>query len=88
VIVETEREILAKAIEKWGPVKQINKAIEELGELVIALARQGSRRNLDNIAEEIADVRIMLDQLEMIFGVNAFVKRIREEKLERLEKRL
>lgn len=86
--MQSEREILTKAIEKWGPVQQIHKAIEELGELIVALSRQESRRDIDNIAEEIADVQIMLDQLKMIFEISNLVKRMREEKIDRLEKRL
>lgn len=78
--------ILKEAIEKWGSAKQINKAIEECGELIVELARQESRRDIGNIAEEIADVRIMLDQLEMIFNLDTSL--IRKEKIERLEKRL
>lgn len=84
----SEREILNKAIEKWGPVKQVNKAVEECSELITALMRPDSRRSINNIAEEIVDVRIMLDQVEMIFGISNIVKRFREEKIERLEKRL
>lgn len=44
--------------------------------------------NVDHIAEEIADVEIMPDQLKMMTGSVDMVKTIREKKLRRLERRL
>jgi len=41
---------------------------------------------MENILEEIADVRIMLDQIEIILGIDTL--RIRQSKLERLSERL
>lgn len=81
-----ERNILKAAIEKWGPEKQTKKAVEELGELIVALMRPESRRNITDIADEIVDVRIMLEQLEMIFGLDT--TEVRKAKLERLKGRL
>lgn len=77
--------ILKKAIEHYGPGEQRDKAIEEMGELIRALARLNDKAN---IAEEIADVRIMLDQMEMIFGIHVEVRRIENEKLLRLHDRI
>lgn len=69
-----------KAISKWGEAAQINKAIEELLELAIALTRyqnlnlrdedyqEKAYKILDNIREEREDVEIMLRQLDVIFG--------------------
>ena len=69
-----------KAISKWGEAAQINKAIEELLELAIALTRyqnlnlrdedyqEKAYKILDNIHEEREDVEIMLRQLDVIFG--------------------
>ena len=57
------RTILDAAIRHFGARHQISKAIEEMAELIRALARYDDR---DNIAEEMADVRILMDQLEMI----------------------
>ena len=44
--------------------------------------------NADYIAEEVADVRIMLDQLCIMFGIEHRAQRHRTEKLERLRRRL
>lgn len=78
LVMDTEKELIKRAIEAFGLTHQINKAIEELGELISAIAR----RNRSNIAEEIADVRIMCKQLEIIFEIDAEV--FKAEKLERL----
>ena len=77
--------LLADAIEHYGVVRQQMKAVEELSELIRALARADDP---DNIAEEMADVRIMLDQLEIIFGNHLDVRRHEIMKLERLAARI
>ena len=41
-----------------------------------------------NIAEEIADVKIMLGQMEVLFDVEDAVKACKEEKIARLVERL
>ncbi len=77
--------ILRAAIKHYGVGTQWSKAIEELSELIRALARADDR---DNIAEEMADVRIMLDQLEIIFHNRDLVREWELKKLKRLDKRL
>ena len=77
--------ILRAAVEKYGPGAQRMKAIEELGELIRALARADDP---DNIAEEMADVEIMLGQLRIILGNDADVERWTAKKLQRLNQRL
>ena len=76
--------ILTAAIQKYGRGTQQFKAIEELSELIRALARFDD----ENIAEEMADVRIMLDQLEIIFGNGPKVARWEVMKLRRLDQRV
>lgn len=84
-----EHEVLQTAIRHYGPKHQILKAIEELSELQKELAKfLGGDRNFDRIAEETADVGIMLDQLELIFENREMVEVWREKKLERLARRM
>ena len=61
----------------------------ECGELFDAMAdeRRG-RCGVDHIAEEIADVEIMLEQLKIIYQCHGAVKYWREAKLKRLVKKL
>ena len=81
---EREAAILEGAISHFGSDAQIVKAIEELGELTVELARH--RNGLGSMAalrEELADAFIMLNQMELIFGD---VTDIEVAKLERLER--
>lgn len=77
--------ILRAAVEKYGSGAQQMKAIEELGELIRALARADDP---ENIAEEMADVEIMLAQLKIILGNDEDVERWKVKKLQRLNRRL
>lgn len=78
-----------RAIEKYGEEAQIKKAVEELGELIVELAKalNGSKdeHQLGHLREELADVCIMCDQLQLIFGD---VSDWEMYKLERLERKL
>lgn len=80
---EREAAILEGAITHYGSDAQIVKAIEELGELTVELARhRNGQGNVEAIREEMADAFVMLNQLELIFGD---VAEIEIAKLERLE---
>ena len=78
---------LNDAIRIYGKSAQVDMAIEEMSELHVALLHERRGRE-KNIAEEIADTEIMLQQLEMIFDVSKEVETIKAEKLERLKERL
>lgn len=80
---EREIAILEAAIKKFGIRPQVIVAIEELSELQKELTKWlRGKRNPAGLMEEMADVSIMLNQLELIFGdpVEAEIA-----KLERLE---
>lgn len=84
----TEREtaILERAIDVYGAKMQVIVAIEEMSELQQALSKWiRFKCGKPHVREEIADVGIMLRQLELIFG-DCTAWEI--EKLERLEERL
>ena len=83
----TVKEILKKAIQTYGEEAQEKVAIEECSELIQAICHKHRGRE-HNIAEEIADVKIMLEQLELINDCSKQVNNIFAVKLLRLEKRL
>ena len=85
---KTRDAILREAIRHFGPMNQRQKAIEELGELIVELARPLEREDRDAIAEEMADARIMLGQLEMLFENRDRVREIEWFKLTRLKERM
>lgn len=77
---QKEAALYEAAVEKFGEDAQMLIAIEELGELSKALLKWLRYKNFDHgrreellkaIAEERADVGIMLNQLEVIFGENS-----------------
>ena len=85
----TAEEVYNKAIETYGKEHQCMVAIEEMAELQKELCKNfRGRDNKLEIAEEIADVRIMLEQLTLIFDCRVNVYDFWNNKLERLERRL
>ncbi len=78
-----EFEILTAAIRAFGDVAQEEVAIEECSELIQAISHKHRGRE-HNIAEEIADVEIMLEQLKIINNCREEVAEIHKQKIERL----
>ena len=83
-----EQQILEDAIAHYGTRHQVIVAIEELSELQKELCKFLRDNKTDNIAEEIADVEIMLEQMVMLFSSRETVDRWKQNKLERLDKRM
>lgn len=83
----TELEILTTAIRTYGEKAQEEVAIEECAELIQAICHKHRGRK-DNIAEEIADVEIMLEQLMIINNCEEEVQEIHRAKIERLYQRV
>lgn len=84
-----EWETLAAAVDTWGQDAQAKMLLEEMAELQkeICKAWRG-KQNTAEIAEEVADVEIMLEQIKLIFGIGDAVDVYLEAKLERLRLRL
>ena len=82
---QSVRRILARNIQAHGVEAQIDKAIEEAGELIRALARFDDP---DNIAEEMADVEIMIEQVKIICGNTAQVEEWKKRKIARILRKL
>ena len=76
----TEQDILRSAIDTYGAVMQITVAFEEMSELQKELCKhlRGSGSQ-ENIAEEIADVEILMEQMKMIFYCENAVLQVREK---------
>lgn len=80
-------EILKMAITANGAMQQEIVAIEECSELIQAITHKHRGRK-HNLAEEIADVEIMLEQLKIINGCTDEVEQVKKYKIERLLHRL
>lgn len=78
--------LFRNAIEVFGKENQIIKSIEEMSELTTELCRNNiGRSSKQKIAEEIADVVIMMNQLIIIFDCEEMCSDIAVLKLDRLE---
>lgn len=89
-----KEELYKKAIKKWGCQTQVEMLKEECAELIVALCKYGRFTNgttLLDIAEEIADVEIMIEQFKAMYPYTAVqkqVSRFKEQKLQRLNELL
>ena len=83
----SETEILNAAITVYGDIAQEQMAIEECSELIQAICHKHRGRPC-NIAEEIADVEITLEQLKIINNCSNEVEEIRKNKIDRLFNRI
>lgn len=81
--------ICRAALEAFGERAQMTMAIEEMSELAKELCKRcRGRDNVEAIAEEVADVQIMLQQMVMLFDCAGQVETFRRYKLERLAGRI
>ena len=88
-------EVLQQAIDTYGSHAQEEMAIEEMSELTKAIVKRHRAvdkpsydKAMSGIAEEMADVIIMLTQLLMFYGNRKEVQRAVDEKVKRLAGRL
>lgn len=84
-----EMSLLQRAISKWGEDAQMKMVLEEMSELQKEICKMWrGKDNRDAIAEEVADVEIMLDQLKLMLDIPYQVEQHRQNKLQRLQERL
>ena len=82
---EQQNTIFNQAIDFFGFESQKIMAIEEMSELTKELTKElRNRGNVENIADELADVEIMLAQLKIIYNIHDLVEQHKDFKLNRL----
>ena len=86
-----DTKILKKAIEKFGVRNQINKIQEEALELALVLnqrncSQKDSKEMEDKLYDELADMKIMMAQAEILFDADRINARV-EYKLKRFEEK-
>lgn len=90
-----EREkVYQRALNEWGEYSQLDQGIEEMAELILAINKY-KRLNMDlskrkdeimeNLIEEIADVKMCIEQFEMMFGKEK-VSKMLDKKMEKFLK--
>lgn len=90
-----EREnVYDRALEKWGEFSQLDQALEEMAELMLAINKykrtkmdlsKNKEQILNNLIEEIADVKMCVEQLETMFGKDK-VEKMLEIKMQKFLK--
>lgn len=84
-----EKTVLQAAIDQYGVYAQCLMLFEEMAELQKEVCKNfRGADNTEQIAEEIADVEIMLAQVKMMFDIAEEAARYRQDKVARLWKRL
>jgi len=91
---EVRKKILVQAITQWGGKPQEDMAIEESSEFIKALMKLRRSNSLTakkcllELADEIADLEIMLEQMKILHEMHEPVENIKVFKLKRLLDRL
>ena len=81
-----ETAVCQRAVEAFGKEHQLIICMEEMAELTKELTKHlRGRDNLPQIAKEMADVEIMLEQLKLLFDLRGAVADAKEAKLIRLQ---
>ena len=84
-----ESQICKEAVAVYGKEQQLLMFFEEVGELMQAISKD--KRGFGdkaNIAEEICDVEIMIEQLKYIYGCHREVNKFKNKKIVRLYSRV
>ena len=84
-----DTEIYREALETYGYISQTLMCLEEMAELQKELCKNArGRENKEAIAEEIADVQIMLEQMMILHDCHLLVAKYKRHKIKRLERNL
>ena len=92
--LQEREEVYKRALNEWGEYSQLDQGVEEMAELIVAINKY-KRTNMDlskrkdeimeNLIEEIADVKMCIEQFEMMFGKEK-VKDMLDKKIEKFLK--
>ena len=87
------KKVCRQAVGKWGEEAQLRQAQEEAAELIVAINHylRGRALSLDHLVRELADMRIMMEQLEFILaieGKTADYERRIESMIESLQEKI
>ena len=87
--MESRKKVYEDARTRWGSHNQLVVAIEEMSELQKEICKFFRHEgNAKDLIEEAADVSIMLEQVIFIFDIEDDVKKVMQEKIQRLKRRL
>lgn len=81
----SQKEQLQEIINHYGANHQKDKLFEEMAELQKEVCKEkDGKGNIQHIAEELADVSIMLQQMQLIYGItDEKIEQVVQDKIER-----
>lgn len=85
--ISQRTKIYHKASSKWGVESQMIVACEEFAELIVEVAKHlNGKRGIDTsgLIDELADARIMIEQIETHYGASVTVRDRMQYKLKKL----
>jgi hypothetical protein len=86
---QKEKIVFESAIQHYGVEAQQKMVLEEMSELQKEICKLWRGRDaITHIAEETADMEIMLEQLKLMLNIEGKVNDFRQQKVERLVQRL
>lgn len=90
MLTTEQKQVFEKAVEKYGFGPQLNQLQEECAELIVACnkLRRNGNDAIPLMIDELADVKIMVEQITQAMNINDEVQKRVEFKIERLKNRL
>lgn len=83
------KQVYEKALAKWGEKLQATVAIEEMSEVIKEITKmQRGELNREHMAEEIADARIMMEQMCQMLNINDSVESWMDYKVAALKRKV
>lgn len=81
----SQKEQLQEIINHYGADHQKDKLFEEMAELQKEVCKEkDGKGDIQHVAEELADVNIMLQQMQLIYGItDEQIEQVVQEKIER-----
>lgn len=83
----TRQQVYQDALDKWGLDAQWGMVHEECLELAMAIHKFRRTQDMDSIIDEVADVKIMMEQVELYVDMDKVNERM-DFKIERLKGKL
>lgn len=78
-------QLCKKAVEKWGRQKQLDKVVEEAGELIVEICHFKLNRSTEKaVLTEAAQVYVMLGQLLIMLDYNRCFKKLVRNEMKRI----
>ena len=86
---EERKQVYEQALAKWGCKMQATVAIEEMSEVTKEITKMlRGELNREHMAEEIADARIMLEQMCQMLNINDSVESWMDYKVAALKRKV